>query len=150
MSSRVSTFDKLLGQKSCRTKVPRIFPIFIPNFAPNFSRNSPRIFCGVFVLRFVGNGDQKIFYQKKPPVSNANPQANLMKKSTKVFWRVAPHNKLSLCFFPAIPGRSKFTSPIHLMRQKEGLQGYSPFSSQGKVKYQGHVSFRGRTFPSEG
>ena len=27
----------LLGQKSCRLKVPRIFKIFGPNFAPNFA-----------------------------------------------------------------------------------------------------------------
>ena len=34
----------LLGQKSCRTKVPRIFRIFVPNFAPNFAPNFPRSF----------------------------------------------------------------------------------------------------------
>ena len=32
-----------LGQKSCRTKVSRIFRIFVPNFAPNF-HNSVRYF----------------------------------------------------------------------------------------------------------
>ena len=31
----------LLGQKSCRTKVPRIFRIFVPNFPPNFAPNFP-------------------------------------------------------------------------------------------------------------
>ena len=41
----------LLGQKSCRTKVSRIFRIFVPNFAPNFAPNFPRIFRGLFVLR---------------------------------------------------------------------------------------------------
>ena len=50
-----------LGQKNRRTKVPRIFPIFVPNFAPNFAPNFPRIFWGVSVLHFVGNGDQKKF-----------------------------------------------------------------------------------------
>ena len=36
-----------LGQKSCRTKVSRIFRIFVPNFAPNFAPNFPRIFRGL-------------------------------------------------------------------------------------------------------
>ena len=51
----------LLGQKRCRTKVSRIFRFFVPNFAPNFAPNFPRIFRGVFVLHFVGDGDQKKF-----------------------------------------------------------------------------------------
>ena len=33
-----------LGQKSCRTKVSRIFRFFVPNFAPNFAPNFLRIF----------------------------------------------------------------------------------------------------------
>ena len=33
-----------LGQKSCRTKVSRIFRIFVPNFAPNFAPNFPEFF----------------------------------------------------------------------------------------------------------
>ena len=57
----------LLGQKSCRTKVSRIFGIFAPNFAPNFSRS----FRGLFVLRFVGDEDQKKNHQKSPPFFNA-------------------------------------------------------------------------------
>ena len=60
-----------LGQKSCRTKVPRILRIFIPNFAPNFAPNCPRIFRGLFVLRFMGDGDQKKIHQKSPPFFNA-------------------------------------------------------------------------------
>ena len=34
----------LLGQKSCRTKVSRIFRTFVPNFAPNFAPNFPEVF----------------------------------------------------------------------------------------------------------
>ena len=34
----------ILGHKSCRTKLSRIFRIFGPNFAPNFAPNFPRIF----------------------------------------------------------------------------------------------------------
>ena len=52
---------KTLCQKSCGTKVSRIFRIFVPNFAPNVAPNFPRIFRGLFVLRFVGDGDQKKF-----------------------------------------------------------------------------------------
>ena len=54
-------YHRSLGQKSCRTKVSRIFRFFVPNFAPNFAPNFPRIFWGVFVLHFVGDGDQKKF-----------------------------------------------------------------------------------------
>ena len=46
-STLPSTFGGLgvlLGQESCRTKVSRIFRIFVPNFAPNFAPNFPRIF----------------------------------------------------------------------------------------------------------
>ena len=53
--------SKSLGQKSCRTKVSRIFRIFVPNFAPIFAPNFPRNVWGAFVLRFVGDGDQKKF-----------------------------------------------------------------------------------------
>ena len=75
---------KKLGQKSCRTKVSRIFRIFVPNFAPNF----PRIFRGLFVLRFVGDdGDQKKFTKNPHHFSMPNSQANTKKIFTKCFWR---------------------------------------------------------------
>ena len=76
-------FPDWLGQKSCRTKVPRIFRIFVPNFAPNF----PRIFRGVFVLCFVGIGDQKKFAKNPRLFSMQNSQANTKKIFTKCFWR---------------------------------------------------------------
>ena len=76
-----------LGQKSRRTKVPRIYRIFDPNFAPNFSPNFPRIFRGLFVLRFVGNGDQKKFTKNPRHFSMQNSQANTKKIFTKCFWR---------------------------------------------------------------
>ena len=43
---------KVLGQKSRRRKVPRIFRMFIPNFAPqhapSFPRSFKRLFCALF------------------------------------------------------------------------------------------------------
>ena len=77
----------LLSQKSCRTKVSRIFRIFVPNFAPNFAPNFPRIFRGLFVLRLVGDGDQKKFTKNPRHFSMQNPQANTEKLFTKCFWR---------------------------------------------------------------
>ena len=77
----------LLGQKSCRTKVARIFWIFVPNFAPNFAPNFPRIFRGLFVLRFVGDGDQKKFTKNPRHFSMQNSQANTKKIFIKFFWR---------------------------------------------------------------
>ena len=59
----------LLGQHSCRTKVPRISRVFVPNFAPNLAPNFPRNFRGFFVLRFVGDGDQKKFTKNLRHVS---------------------------------------------------------------------------------
>ena len=73
----------LLGQKSCRTKVSRIFGIFAPNFAPNF----PRSFRGLVVLRFAGDGDQKKFTKNPRHFWMQNSQANTKKIFTKVFWR---------------------------------------------------------------
>ena len=75
---------RMLGQKSCRTKVSRIFRFFVPDFAPNFAPNFPRIFRGFFVLRFVGNGDQKKFTKNPRHFSMQNSQANSKKKSTKI------------------------------------------------------------------
>ena len=76
-----------LGQKSCRTNVPRIFRIFVPDFAPNVAPNFLRIFRGLFVLRFVGDGDQKNFTKNPRHFSMQNSQATSKKKSTKVLWR---------------------------------------------------------------
>ena len=79
--------NKRLGQKSCRTKVSRIFRIFVPDFAPNFAPNFPRIFRGFFVLRFMGDGDQKKFTKNPRHFSMQNSQANTKKIFTKFFWR---------------------------------------------------------------
>ena len=79
--------SKALGQKSCSPKVPRIFKIFVPNSAPNFAPNFSRIFRGFFVLRFVGNGDQKKFTKNRRHFSMQNSQANTKKLFTKCFWR---------------------------------------------------------------
>ena len=78
--------DNPLGQERRRTKVSRIFRIFVPNFAPNFAPNFPRIFRGLFVLRFVGDGDQKKFTKNPRHFSMQNSQANMKKIFTKFFW----------------------------------------------------------------
>ena len=76
-----------LGQKSCRTKVPRNVWMFVPNFARNFAPNFPRNVWGVFVLRFAGNGDQKKLTKNPRNFSMQNSQANSKKEFTWVFWR---------------------------------------------------------------
>ena len=73
-----------LGQKSCRTKLSRIFRMFVPSFAPNFAPNFLRIFRGLFVLRFVGDGDQKNFTKNPRHFSMQNSQANTKKKIHKI------------------------------------------------------------------
>ena len=83
----------MLGQESRRTKVSRIFWIFVPNFAPNFAPNFPRIFRGLFVLRFVGDEDQKKFSKNPRHFSMQNSQANTKKTFTKFFWRAGKVTK---------------------------------------------------------
>ena len=108
----------LLGQKSCRTKVPRIFRIFVPNFAPDFAPNFPRIFRGFFMLRFMGNGDQKKFTKNPRHFSMQNSQENTKKIFTKIFWRAG---KVSSCPFWDFPNLFFGISPI--------FRGLSPSSS---------------------
>ena len=92
-------FHMSSGQKSCRTKVSRIFRIFVPNFAPNFAPNFPRIFRGLFVLCFVGDGDQKKFTKNPRHFSMQNSQANTKKIFTKFFWRAGRVTcPISTCF----------------------------------------------------
>ena len=110
--------NKLLGQESGRTKVSRIFRIFVPNFAPNFAPNFPRIFRGLFVLRFVGDGDQKKFTKNPRHFSMQNSQANTKKIFTKLFWRAGKvTNSLNPCHLqrtlvrlsPISPGISRIS-----------------------------------------
>ena len=107
-------YHRLLGQKSCRPKVPRIFINFVPNFAPNFAPNFPRSFRGFFVLRFVGNGDKKKFTKNPRHFSMQNSQANTKKIFTKCFWRAGkvtdcrkPRLNMTKPFRPEEPRRSE-------------------------------------------
>ena len=104
----------LLGQESGRTKVSRIFRIFVPNFAPNFAPNFPRIFRGLFVLRFVGDGDQKKFTRNPRHFSMQNSQANTEKIFTKFFWRA---------------GRVTFVNHCQLMHLIRALSVLEPLVS---------------------
>ena len=94
--------ESWLGQKSCRTKLSRIFRCFGPSFAPNFAPNFPRIFWGVFVLHFVGDGDQKKFTTNPRHFSMQNSQANSKKKSTIFFWRAVKVRVDCVRWTPAI------------------------------------------------
>ena len=61
----------LLGQKSCRTKVPLILRVFVPDFLPSFPPNFPRNFQKHFVLCLPGNADHKKSTKKTPAFFNA-------------------------------------------------------------------------------
>ena len=82
VSKKIVRSEKLQNESS-----PNFFRIFVPNFLPNFAPNFPRIFWGVFVLRFPGNGDHKKFTKNPRPFSMQNSQADTKKKFTKCFWR---------------------------------------------------------------
>ena len=64
------------------------FSNFRPEFCPEFCSELSRIFRGVFVLRFVGNGDQEKFTKNPRHFSMQNSQANTKQIFTKFFWRV--------------------------------------------------------------
>ena len=87
-----------LGRKSCRTKIPRIFWIFVSDFAPNFAQIFPRIFRGFFVLRFVGNGDQKKFTKNPRHFYKQNSQPSTKNQNSE------PEKKLGEIALPAIVG----------------------------------------------
>ena len=91
----VCTSRFTLGQKSCRPKVSQIFGIFVPDFAPNVAPNFPRIFRGLFVLRFVGDGEQKKIHQKSPPFFNAKFPG----KHEKIIHKVLLESRQSNTFF---------------------------------------------------
>ena len=88
----------MLGQESGRTNVSRIFRIFVPNFAPNFAPNFPRIFRGLFVLRFVGDGDQKKIHQKSPPFFNAEFPGKHEKNIHKILLESRQSEKMQSLF----------------------------------------------------
>ena len=70
------------------------FSNFRPEFCPEFcSEFSPNCSRGVFVLRFVGNGDQKKFTENPRRFSMQNSQANTEKIFTKCFWRAGTVSK---------------------------------------------------------
>ena len=63
------------------------FSNFRPEFCPEFCSEFSRIFGGFFVLRFVGDGDQKKITKNKPPFFNAKFPGKQEKIFTKFFWR---------------------------------------------------------------
>ena len=85
--------EKLQNESS-----PNFWKFFFLDFAPNFAPNFPRIFPGFFVLRFVGNGDQKNFTKNPRHFSMQNSQANTKKIFTKFIWRAGKVKKFATKF----------------------------------------------------
>ena len=76
--------NRLLGQSEWQNESsPNFSRMFVPNLAPNF----PRIFRGVFVLSFPGNGDQKHFHQKSLPFFNTKFPGNYATNDSQCFRR---------------------------------------------------------------
>ena len=117
---KMSKIVKKCQKKSCRPKVPRIFRIFVPNFAPNFAPNFSRIFRGLFVLGFVGDGDQKNS-PKIPPFFNAKFPGKHEKNIHKVLLESRQSNKKCqkvFRHFSTIFAQGKKTSQIVKKCQK--------------------------------
>ena len=77
--------DFLSGQKSCRTKVPRISRISVPNFAPNFAPNFPEIFEDFSCFVSWETETRKKIHQKSPPFFNAKFPGKHEKNIHKMF-----------------------------------------------------------------
>ena len=88
------------------------FSNFRPDFCPEFCSEFSRIFRGFFVLRFVGDGEQKKFTKSPCHLSMQNSQANAKKYSQNSSWRAG---KVSSCDAPA----------THSKLQKELQWGFS-------------------------
>ena len=86
--------NKLARQKrtskeslGCRTKVPRVFRIFVPNFAPKFetcSEYSPN-FLTSFRAPFRGKRRPEKLHQKSPPFFNAKFPGEVEEKNPQKF-----------------------------------------------------------------
>ena len=109
------TVKIMLGQKSCRTKVLRIFRIFLPDFLL-------RIF-----LEFFEDFLWSLFPRKRRPqkftknprhFSMPKPQANTKKIFTKVFWRGGTPEKLGSEDWARGSGGVAGTSPKTFSRSK--------------------------------
>ena len=88
---------KALGQKSCRTKVPRtLLRIFVLNFGPKLPDFFLRIFCCASLR---GKRRPEKNQRKSPPFSNAKFPGKF-KKITNVFWRAGKVTKLQIVFAP--------------------------------------------------
>ena len=109
LTRRPCTFwSRMLGQKSCRTKVSRIFRIFVPNFAPNIAPNFSRIFRGFFVLCFVGDGDPKKF-TKNPRHFQCKIPRQTRKNIHKILLESRQSNRMSHSWhFGTIKTRREF------------------------------------------
>ena len=74
----------LLGPKRCRTKIARLYRIFVSDFRPNLPPNFSRIFRALFPRK---RRPQKKKITKNPrQLSVRNPQAGMKKRFTKFVW----------------------------------------------------------------
>ena len=86
--------QKILGQKSCRTEVSRIFRIFSTNFAAEFCSEFSPDFLRSFRASFRGKRRPEKIHQKSPPFSNAKFPGKFRRKNfTEVFWRAGKVEK---------------------------------------------------------
>ena len=85
---------KVLGQKSCRTKVSRIFSIFRPEFCPEFrSEFSPNLLRS-FRASFCGRRRPEKIHQKSPPFFNAKFPGKFEEKIHNMFLESGQSNKV--------------------------------------------------------
>ena len=90
-------FWKVLSQKSCRTKVPRNFRIFVPEFLPNFPLNFPRFFLRIFRALFPRKRRPQKIRQKPPPFCNGNSPGKKKKNNSQHLERRQSKKRLHRC-----------------------------------------------------
>ena len=89
-------------RKVAERKFPEFFELSSRILPRILLRIFPRIFRGLFVLRFVGDEDQKKFTKNPRHFSTQNPQANTEKIFTKLFGRAGKVTKGSVTQGPAL------------------------------------------------
>ena len=114
------------------------FTVYAPSICPEFcSEFSPNYLRGVFVLRFVGNGDEKKFTKKPRHFSRQNSQASKKKYSQNVFWRAGKVTSPPQTppFGPFRQARRRNPNPNFLVRIIFGWGGGPPREGVGAKKF---------------
>ena len=113
----------MLGQKSCRTKVPEFFELLSRILPRILLRNFPE-FSRIFRASFRGKRRPEKIHQKSPPFFNAKFPGKHEKICTNIFWRAGKVKRCVYVFFGSfLMGEKKHTNktPPKIPRQSRQI-----------------------------